>query len=127
MANDDDGDMQWVPIYHPEPTKSLKDAYLEYKARVYPRLPNGPIWDVEIDEGGYTRHTVEPLASDKQVGGDHYKSMKIQPGHFVSENNLPWYEANAIKYLCRHKMKGNKQDLEKAIHYIQLAIERDYS
>jgi len=35
-------------------------------------------------------------------------------------------EGNAIKYLCRHKQKGQKKDLEKAIHYCQMAIERDY-
>jgi hypothetical protein len=32
----------------------------------------------------------------------------------------------AIKYLCRHKQKGQRKDLEKAIHYCQMAIDRDY-
>ena len=36
-------------------------------------------------------------------------------------------QGNAIKYLCRHKQKGQKQDLLKAKHYIDMAIERDYS
>ena len=62
----------------------------------------------------------------KQIGGDHYQSMKIQPSEFINKNNLPFAEGNAIKYLCRHKQKGQKQDLEKAIHYCQMAIERDY-
>ena len=62
----------------------------------------------------------------KQVGGDHYQSMKIQPSEFINKNNLPFAEGNAIKYLCRHKQKGQKQDLEKAIHYCQMAIDRDY-
>ena len=62
----------------------------------------------------------------KQVGGSHYQSMKIQPSEFINKNNLPFAEGNAIKYLCRHKQKGQKQDLEKAIHYCQMAIERDY-
>ena len=62
----------------------------------------------------------------KQVGGDHYKSMAIQPSEFINKNNLPFAEGNAIKYLCRHKQKGQKQDLEKAKHYINMAIERDY-
>jgi hypothetical protein len=35
-------------------------------------------------------------------------------------------EGNAIKYICRHQDKGGKQDLLKAIHYIQMIIERDY-
>jgi len=62
----------------------------------------------------------------KQVGGSHYQSMVIQPSEFINKNNLPFAEGNAIKYLCRHKQKGQKQDLEKAIHYCQMAIDRDY-
>ena len=62
----------------------------------------------------------------KQVGGSHYESMIIQPSEFINRNNIPFAEGNAIKYLCRHKQKGQKQDLEKAIHYCQMAIDRDY-
>ncbi len=62
----------------------------------------------------------------KQIGGNHYASMIIQPSEFINKNNLPFAEGNAIKYLCRHKQKGQKQDLEKAIHYCQMAIDRDY-
>ena len=62
----------------------------------------------------------------KQIGGDHYQSMEIQPSEFINKNNLPFAEGNAIKYLCRHKQKGQRQDLEKAIHYCQMAIDRDY-
>ena len=62
----------------------------------------------------------------KQIGGNHYASMKIQPSEFINKNNLPFAEGNAIKYLCRHKQKGQKQDLLKAKHYIDMAIERDY-
>ena len=62
----------------------------------------------------------------KKIGGDHYKSMKIQPAQFINENNLPFAEGNAIKYICRHKYKGGKEDLEKAKHFIDMIIERDY-
>ena len=62
----------------------------------------------------------------KQIGGDHYRSMKIQASEFINKNNLPFAEGNAIKYLCRHKAKGQKEDLLKAIHYIEMAIDRDY-
>jgi len=68
--------------------------------------------------------TINPY--DIQVGGTHYASMVIQPSEFINKNNLPFAEGNAIKYLCRHKQKGQKQDLEKAIHYCQMAIDRDY-
>ena len=62
----------------------------------------------------------------KQIGGDHYKSMVIQPSEFINRNNIPFAEGNAIKYLCRHKQKNQKQDLLKAKHYIDMEIDRDY-
>lgn len=57
-----------------------------------------------------------------QVGGDHYRKMKIQPEAFIFENGIGFHEGNAIKYLCRWKEKGGVQDLEKARHYIDLLI-----
>jgi hypothetical protein len=63
----------------------------------------------------------------KQVGGSHYKTMKIQPSKFINENKLLFAEGNAIKYICRHNLKGKKEDLLKAIHYIEMIIERDYN
>lgn len=62
----------------------------------------------------------------RQVGGDHYQSMVIQPSEFINKNNIPFAEGNAIKYLCRHKQRGQKKDLEKAVHYCEMAMERDY-
>ena len=58
-----------------------------------------------------------------QVGGSHYKDLKIQPIEFIYANNIPFCEANAIKYLCRWRNKNGLQDLEKARHYIDLLIE----
>ena len=63
---------------------------------------------------------------DKQVGGKHYKNMKIQPAEFINENKLLFPEGCAIKYICRHPFKGKKEDLLKAIHFIEMIIERDY-
>lgn len=63
---------------------------------------------------------------NKQVDGSHYKGMKIQPAQFINENNLLFAEGNAIKYICRHKLKGKRKDIEKAIHYLEMIIERDY-
>ena len=64
---------------------------------------------------------------DKQIGGSHYLKFKIQPSEFANKNNLPFAEGNAIKYICRHKDKGGKEDLKKAKHYIEMIEERDYS
>ena len=65
-------------------------------------------------------------AYEKQIGGSHYLKMKIQPSEFANKNNLPFAEGNAIKYICRHKYKGGKEDLKKAKHYIEMIEERDY-
>ena len=68
--------------------------------------------------------TNNPL--ETQVGGSHYKDCKIQPIEFIHANNISFCEANAIKYLCRHRKKNGKQDLEKAKHYIDLLIKLEY-
>jgi len=62
----------------------------------------------------------------KQIGGAHYKKYKIQPSRFINENKILFAEGNAIKYICRHQDKGKKQDILKAIHYLEMIIERDY-
>lgn len=65
-------------------------------------------------------------ALDVQVGGNHYKDMKIQPVEFCHANNIPFLEANVIKYICRHASKDGRKDLEKAKHYIDLLIKMSY-
>ena len=63
---------------------------------------------------------------DKQIGGSHYQKYKIQPSKFVIENELLYPEGCAIKYIIRHQDKNGKEDLKKAIHFIEMIIERDY-
>jgi hypothetical protein len=63
------------------------------------------------------------LPSEKQIGGNHYKDMPIQPSEYITKNGLGWYEGNAIKYISRYKTKHGKQDIEKAIHYLELLLE----
>ena len=63
--------------------------------------------------------------SDKQVGGDHYK-LPIQPIEFITKNGIGFIEGNVIKYVCRHRSKNGRQDIEKAIHYLELLLEHEY-
>ena len=63
---------------------------------------------------------------EKQVGGKHYKRMKLQPAEFINENKLLFAEGNAIKYICRHSQKGGVEDIDKAIHYLEMIKQRDY-
>lgn len=65
-------------------------------------------------------------ASDRQVGGNHYAKMKIQPGYFCWINDIGGMETVAIRYICRHKSKAGRVDLEKAIHTLQLLLEWEY-
>ena len=64
---------------------------------------------------------------DKQHGGSHYKKFKIQPAEFKNEKQLLFAEGNAIKYICRHSAKGKEEDIKKAIHYLEMILERDYN
>jgi hypothetical protein len=58
-----------------------------------------------------------------QVGGDHYKSLKIQPVEYIHANSIPFIEGNVIKYVTRWRAKNGVKDLEKARHFIDLLIE----
>ena len=63
----------------------------------------------------------------KQYGGSHYQKYVIQPSEFVVKNKILFPEGNAIKYIVRNQDKGKKQDILKAIHFLEMIIERDYS
>jgi hypothetical protein len=66
-------------------------------------------------------------ASERQVGGGHYKGMRIQPTEFIVKNDLGWCAGNAIKYICRHRLKHGEADIDKAIHYLELLKEIEYA
>mgnify|MGYP003651706892 CR=1 FL=1 len=59
----------------------------------------------------------------KQVGGDHYKNLVIQPFEFIERNGIGFAAGNIIKYVCRYKTKNGIEDLKKARHYIDLLID----
>ncbi len=63
---------------------------------------------------------VNPL--NVQVGGGHYKDLKIQPIEYIHANSLGYCEANVVKYISRWRSKGGLQDLEKVKHYVDLLI-----
>ena len=65
-------------------------------------------------------------AYKKQIGGSHYQNMVMQPSEFINKNKLPFAEGSAIKYICRHAAKGKQEDIHKAIHYLEMILDRDY-
>ena len=65
-------------------------------------------------------------ALKRQVNGTHYKDFPIQPVEFIERNGLSYCVGNAVKYLCRYRDKGGIQDLDKAIHYIEILKELEH-
>ena len=61
---------------------------------------------------------------ERQVGGVHYKDMKIQPIDFILANDLPFCEGNIVKYICRYKQKNGIEDIKKVIHYAEILLEK---
>lgn len=56
----------------------------------------------------------------------HYSKLTVQPVDFIVANNLNFLEGNVIKYVSRHRAKNGREDLEKAIHCLQLLISCEY-
>jgi hypothetical protein len=65
-------------------------------------------------------------ALNKQVGGNHYAEMPIQPVIFIVANELGFLEGNIVKYVCRHHAKNGAEDIKKAIHYCELLLQTKY-
>lgn len=57
-----------------------------------------------------------------QIGGTHYKDCAIQPIEFIEANELSFLEGCVVKRVARHDKPTGKglQDIEKAIHELQL-------
>ncbi len=57
---------------------------------------------------------------------DHYQGNKFEVIDVIEDYNLGFSLGNAIKYILRADKKGaRKQDLKKAIWYIQREIDRE--
>lgn len=64
-------------------------------------------------------------ARDRQVGGDHYAKLAIQPMRYSMENGLNALQHTIIKYVTRYKDKGGIEDLHKAAHSVELLIQHE--
>lgn len=58
-----------------------------------------------------------------QVGGDHYKHLKIQPSEFIEANKLSFLEGCIVKRASRWRFKDGIRDLEKIKHEVDLLID----
>lgn len=86
---------------------------------VWPDAPS----NVSEEKIEAVENKIDPLS--RQVGGDHYMNMGIQPlklmeANFTPEKFIGFLEGNILKYTMRYGAKGGIQDLKKAQHYAEL-------
>jgi hypothetical protein len=67
-------------------------------------------------------------ANKRQVGGDHYMNMGVQPWRameswMTDEQLIGFMMGNVIKYVARWQDKNGIEDLRKASHYLEKLIE----
>lgn len=74
-------------------------------------------------KGTLKAHRSDLRATDRQIGGNHYKNFKIQPIEFITANKLNFIQGCVIKYICRYNKKNGNEDLNKIIHYCELLKE----
>lgn len=63
-------------------------------------------------------------ADERQVSGNHYKDMEVQPWHVMEavltpEEFIGFLKGNIIKYSMRAGRKEGSDDAGKAKHYMQ--------
>ena len=68
------------------------------------------------------------IAGTRQIAGDHYKRMDIQPWDVIDSLDhaqaIGFYRGNALKYIMRAGEKGPaREDYEKAKHYLEKLLE----
>ena len=85
-------------------------------------------WPEELGAANHVKPKQKTEAHIRQVGGEHYKRMDIQPwdviDHGPREQAIGFYRYNALKYVMRAGEKGEfKEDIAKAHHYLQKLLE----
>lgn len=68
------------------------------------------------------------LASDYQIGGEHYRSKAVQPWTAMESWMSPeqfegFLRGNVIKYIARYTDKDGLKDVYKAKHYLERLVE----
>jgi hypothetical protein len=109
--------------------KTLQIERNKYQTLTEWKIVNWPEWRQDYDyREAVEKHEdiCESSALQTQVGGSHYKDMKIQPAEYTHANGIGHLAGDAIAYISRYKSKNGRQDLEKAIHSLQLLIQLEY-
>ncbi len=69
-----------------------------------------------------------PAANARQVGGDHYITLAVQPwdalkAWLTPEQYKGYMIGTTIVYLARQNGKGGIEDIAKAAHYLEKLLE----
>lgn len=82
------------------------------------------VYDISTDELVQPVSDAAPASPlETQVGGGHYKKLRIQPMVYSMANGLDACQHTAIKYVTRFRDKGGVEDLKKAQHVIDMLID----
>lgn len=89
-----------------------------------------PVLKVVKDTKSPISGPVPKKANELQVGGEHYRSMAVQPwdaleAWLTPEEFRGYQKGVAIAYLARERKKGGTQDIEKAMHHLMKLVESD--
>ena len=120
----------WYP--NPEEDAKLEEELGAENERVRRQIRDAEILasfpEVSIGEALKPKIRYKPTANSRQIAGDHYKKMDIQPWDVIDfgprEQALGFYRYNALKYIMRAGEKGEfKEDIAKAQHYLEKLLE----
>lgn len=95
-----------IDVYEYHVGYRLLDGFVEYK------LPLG------------NKVVIFEKEKDSEVHNPkRYNTNNVECWDFIAQYNLDYFVATAIKYVWRHKYKGKKQDLEKALEFLNKRID----
>ena len=82
----------------------------------------------QLVENYKIREGIATRANEKQVGGDHYKNMGVEPWDVVDtwpiEQRIGYYRGGALKYIMRMGAKDEAaQEIGKGVHYLEKLLE----
>jgi hypothetical protein len=99
---------------------SLEIAHCGFPRRRFELLPQ----EHPQEDAFEVPSPAETKASDAVNRPSHYARFKIEPIHFIMENNLEFWQGNVIKYTLRWDGKDGLQDLKKARRYLDMQIKK---
>lgn len=110
--------------------RNLSCGYIETPCSSSRRQDGRPVIWVPKGEllGATDKALTHQAASSRQIAGDHYKKMGIEPWDVIDtwplEQRIGAYRAGALKYLMRMGSKDESaQEIAKGQHYMEKLLE----